>query len=484
MKPEDSMKNISHNQKGSTIITFSVIVGVLILVIASAIGLSRYDVAKTTIQKSLDNALLSGVALTIATHRDVTTTVQKFMNANIPTNSGITVTSLTVTNNGLDWTATVTASINSFSVFDSAPITVHQTSTVQWAMPQGTIETVFTFNTSTSMCQTEVNTPQQDGSFVYSFQPDPTCTKLNWMKNALDNIVAGLAPIKNVQGTSVYRVGIVPYNHKILLPVVNNVGLDPTTHIMVPTTQNVPIPSPLASIEASNPKGWSNNEGKTAGSTYYTDFSDAWPLPPVLPLTPINTTGDQTTIENYINNIQQQITGQGWVRSDTPALTAALMLDPGYLSSFNGQAPAAFTDKTAQKIVVLMADGANVGCCFSDFPDTPTPNFNDQYLYTYEGDNAGLTQGTSDPSLSGFVNNQNYGIPTLGICDQLKQQGVTVYAVLLDLGANDVGAAATRAAYQSCATNPQYFFDVTDQASLQLAFQTVTESLVQLRIIK
>lgn len=522
------MQNLIRNQQGNVIIIFSLVIGILAMITLTAIGFSQYNIAKTSVQNALDNALLSGIALSITNQQDVTSSVQQFMSANLSNKSGATVNKITVTQtsqNPPQWTGTASVTINYFSGLEKIANTFTLTSVVQWvASSNQATEVVFTINTSTSMCLTETDSQNFSGTWVASYAPDANCTKLSWMKKAITQVITnGLAPIQNAGGPA-FKVGIIPYNHKILLPPVN-AALNPTaSNCPTPTAANptpddsncfvspanakgLNIPAPLASIEASNPQGWSNNEGKTAGTTYYTDFTDAWPLAPVWPLSSISKAADQTSLVNYINGITQQTTGLGWVRSDTPALTAALMLDPAYNAAFGGLTPAAF-GSGGQKIVVLMTDGANVGCCFSDYPDTaaqaaamknyngPVPNWSDQYLYAYAADDAALTGGSSNTELTNFNNTDQlnakdtavnyYGVPSLGICEQLKAQGVIIYAVLLDVGVDNPGASNIRNAYQSCATDSQHFFDIQmgNESSLQNAYQSLAKSFVALRVVQ
>jgi len=549
------MNRFIKNQKGSTLITFAVIGSALALVVMSAIGFTKFDIAKTNIQNALDNALLSGVSYTIShPNTNTTTMVTQFLNSNLMT-TGITVNgpvNVTYSNAGTSPQWTAQANVTVGSIFDSiAPVNFTQTSVVQWIAPTNE-EIVFALNTSTSMClkpSTTTTDVTANGGYGVSLTPytvtagtttaDTTnCKKLLAAQGAVSSLLGtGILPVKNPDGSYVYKVGIVPFNHKVLFPGVYSV-LNASTNCPAPTASNpypdkncfvapkdaagLNIPSPLASVEAdsSNTKAWVNNEGKANGTTYYTDMSDAWPLTALQPLKSITSNADITVLQTYVSGISQSTFGNGWVRTDVGMLTSALMLDPAYTSSFGGATPAAFPPAApatlppgtmpTSKSVILITDGANIGCCFSDYPDTAAqqaaisnysgpaaPNFSDQYLYSYEADNAAMVGGTAGDSfgaadtsnLSSFISvtagDTNFmpTLPAQGVCDQLKAQGVTVYVLMFDYGANKV----IDNLYQSCATSSSFFFGVTSanmQADLNTALSGITQSLTHLRIIQ
>jgi hypothetical protein len=105
-----------------------------------------------------------------------------------------------------------------------------------------------------------------------------------------------------------------------------------------------------------------------------------------------------------------------WGRSDLGMHVAALMLDPSKKRFFNnhdvknwfmrGSQP--YNNETeTQKYVVLMADAANVGCCFTN---NPSDNYGNQYLYNYTP----------------------YNDHMLKVCKALKDKEVTIFTILIN----------------------------------------------------
>jgi len=63
------------------------------------------------------------------------------------------------------------------------------------------------------------------------------------------------------------------------------------------------------------------------------------------------------------------------------------------------------------------------------------------------------------------------------ICTNMKQQGIVVYTVVFDLNSTSVDNLM-----RNCATQPDYYFNSPDAASLRQAFRTIGDSLANLRI--
>ena len=105
------------------------------------------------------------------------------------------------------------------------------------------------------------------------------------------------------------------------------------------------------------------------------------------------------------------------------------------------------------KAVIIMTDGAN----------TTYSNVRTSYDY---------------PSVSGItptgLNNK-----TTSVCNAMKAQGVIVYTILFQETDNTI-----KTLLRNCATTPDFFFDSPTESSLQAAFNTIGDSLANLRISK
>ncbi len=67
------------------------------------------------------------------------------------------------------------------------------------------------------------------------------------------------------------------------------------------------------------------------------------------------------------------------------------------------------------------------------------------------------------------------------VCTALKQQGIVIYTITVQLAAAD---ASTRALYQGCASKPAYYFDTSDNTQLRTSFRQIANSLSNLRLAR
>jgi hypothetical protein len=77
---------------------------------------------------------------------------------------------------------------------------------------------------------------------------------------------------------------------------------------------------------------------------------------------------------------------------------------------------------------------------------------------------------------------QKYNIPQKGLCTEMKEQGITIYSVVYDVDDRDPGGRAIKNVYGKCASSEQHYFDVGTEEELQLAYKTIAQSLLRLRI--
>lgn len=475
--------------------------GILMLValVGGAVDMARYINVNSRFKDAADTALLAAVSVS-RTNQDLDEVASRFFEANFPPEymDSLILTNIDVTADpvNMEWTATVDGEVKTefaqFVGFDT--IAVHHKVKVQWDVGSR-MEVIFTVDTSASMCMTTTRSEKQDGAFIMSYEPDYTCKKLNAMKEAMDYVIDfGLASVDGVNGPSFYA-GIIPFNHKIKLPNTNNI---PEPLLAGERLRKDLIADDVAAgggggIDAganifnlgglaggaAQPAGGEHEKYPVGQLDYYQVFDDAEPLSPVIPLMALDSDAKKQELKSLIDNIVQSPTGKGWTRSNIAVLTAALMLDKDYYSAFGGEEPADFDPAHVDKVVVMMTDGANMGCCYAAHPEG---NFDNQYLYLYQADNAHLT-GLKDaaPELKEW--SQAYNIPEEGLCDQMKKAGITVYSVVYDVDDRDPGGKEIKNAYKKCASNEQFFFDVASDEDLKLAYQTIAQSFLKIRIV-
>lgn len=442
------------NQHGGLVVFAAILIPTVMIGVGSAVDMSRYLNAKAKFAQSLDNSLLSAAASSKT--QNVSSIARQFFNANYSAEELATLKNVNIRVTGGEganaaaWTIHGTANVDMrFAKFVGVnDLQLEHNAKVEFDSSKQ-VEVVFTADTSSSMCMTTTRAPRGADGITMEYRPDPNCTKLNALKEALTYVLQyGFMPIQSAGGPT-FKVGIVPFNHKVKLPNLSR------------------IPEPLSYVETTHAKGAAN---------YYTDFSDAEPLSATIPLTGL-AAGTQQQLINQINGINQRPEGMGWTRSNIATLTAALMLDPDYNASFGGTRPNEFDPANTEKVVVMMTDGANIGCCFAAWPEG---NYGNQYLYLYEADNAHLTGLSKAPDMRRWAS--QYNIPDQGICDQMKQHGVTIYSVVFDVDDRDPGGRAIKDAYRQCSSNEQFFFDVSTGDELKLAYKTIAQSFLRLRL--
>lgn len=466
MKPMHHMiRTLIADTRGSILIVGGFSIMTLTTLAAGATEFANFVNRKNMIENAADSALLA--AATVSRSQDLNSVVTKFFNANIPDEykDSIELGTITVTTNPetLEWSATIDAKIKTklakFIGFDNFSMK-HKVS-VAWDISKR-LETVFLVDSSASMCTNTVRSEKEDGAFVLKYEPDYTCKKLTAMKRAMSYVIDnGLSSIQGLGGPAFYA-GIIPFNHKVRLP-----NLDSAPEALIGSEKKL----------TAELTGLDKNKFSTGDANYFTDFTDAEPLSPVIPLKSLNSDADKQELKSLIDNINQSPVGRGWTRSNIAALTAALMLDPDNYAAFGGEKPNAFEPGKTDKIVIMMTDGANIGCCYAAHPEG---NYDNQYLYLYEVDNAHMVGLENMPELARYQ--QKYNIPQKGLCSEMKEQGITIYSVVYDVDDRDPGGRAIKNVYQKCASSEQHYFDVGTEEELQLAYKTIAQSLLRLRI--
>lgn len=434
----------------------------LILAVGVAVDISSYTRTKTQFRNAIDQALLATAASAVKDPGAMQAYAMEYFNANFTKTIGdakLDTIAISYDPTKVEWTATAQGSftpsvasligIQSFHLNHIAKVTWDEIST----------EVVFAVDMSASMCATFESAAREKG--VLKVQPDASCSKLNAVKDALRYLIegdntgettwTGLPSGTTTDGRARFKIGIVPFTHKVKFPDVNN------------------LPSVLTESEISqgDPNYFKlfNVDPGAAETAQY-------PLPVLTPLVELTGTANRDALVKQIDAIKTSYDVPGWTRSNLGLMTAGLMLDPVYQSSFGGARPAEPGQRLNEKVIFLLTDGANMGCCFSDHP---TGTFEHQYLYTYRTDNAHMSgEGGASP----------------GLCQSLKDQGVTLYTIVYDVQDADAngGGAEIKKILKNCASGDGeeglYYFDLqlNEGAKIKESYQQIAKSLMRLRL--
>lgn len=454
MRPNDLPQRFRAAQSGAALVLVAVSLGVMMTVIALAFETSRYAAAKSRFNNAVDQALLAAAA---AHATDPTGYARQYFNTNLnETAQNVQLTSFTVTTDAGNtiWTASAKGVLGTSiaGIIGVKSMALSHTATVEWDNTT-TSEIVAMVDVSGTMCAHFQRNVDKNGSVAVDFVPDQSCQKLSMMQNALSQIATiGIGYSGNAKDLPAYKVGVVPFTYKISLP--NPAAVATTAPFLLKGEQDA---------------GY--------GSDYFTNLADAvadaGPLPPVLPLKSIRNADDKAALLKSIAAVttgdNQEFNRPAWKRSSLGAEISGLLLDPRYHTLFGGEKPAAFGTANTNKIVIMMTDSANLGCCFTNWPST---NFRNHYMYSYHPDHLQLAGDAQSP----------------GVCKQMKDAGIEIYTVLLDVNRDDMDARGAEIvdAFEHCASDSSHVFEIPygDEKTLETAYQTIGKALIKLRLAK
>ncbi len=296
-------------------------------------------------------------------------------------------------------------------------------------------EIVFALASSGTMCSTKsrpLRNPEDiESDTLLRLQPDESCKHFESMKKGVLSFV-DIMEKNDASRASNLKIGLVPYNYKVRMPFLNN------------------IPPSMTALEDAN---------------FFSSVEDAAPLSEVVSLT-----NNMAVLRKAVQGLRQTAEGTAWGRTNLGAHVAGLMLCPDHARYFKHEKPpVAFKTVGTEKAVVLISDGTNIGCCFTNHPDG---NFKNQYVYFHEPDNK----------------------QQIDICRAMKESGVTIYTILLDVDAKDPGGKLANNVFAECASgayneskgtaqssdllckNKQNCYDVKTDDDMVKALQDIAQS--------
>jgi len=169
-----------------------------------------------------------------------------------------------------------------------------------------------------------------------------------------------------------------------------------------------------------------------------------------------------TNVKSTISNAINAMTADGNTHINLGAVWGWRMISPrwrGYWGS--ATLPLDYGTKNMSKAMVLMTDGKNT---MFDSIYTAYGNLSDNNL-GYR-----LTESQAEAEL-------NKRLTT--VCNSVKSSGIIIYTV-----AFAITDPTAKSLLQNCATNSSYYFDAANQTALNTAFQTIGDSLSNLRVSK
>lgn len=449
MKHQSFLQRFRRDQSGAIMLFIVFAITTILAASGVAFEMSRYAKAKARFNNSLDQAVLATAA---ANSNDPASYGTKYFNSNLAAempNIAVTRLAFSVSGNRETWTGSASATMPTIlgKFVGVSQLELNHEATVGWDMNKHT-EIVALMDVSGTMCAKFERVAEQNGSTVIDIEPDPQCRKLNQMKEALKQIVNIGVGYNGLPGTPAYKAGIVPFTYKV----------------------KVANPDAIPAFVLAG------EEGGGYGSNYYKNLADAEasgpPIPPVTPLTPINNAADKEAFKARAQALStgtnNEISRPFMKRSAVGATFAALMLDPSYQNVFGGAAPDALKSDT-RKIVILMTDSANLGCCFTNWP---ADNFRNHYVYSYAPDHEAL------------VGKNGSG----GLCQAMKDQGIEIFTVLFDVDRRDMDERGAEIvdSFQQCASSPEMAFEVpyNNTKKLNEAYTIIGKAIMNLRLSK
>jgi type II secretory pathway pseudopilin PulG len=410
-----SVANFKKDQRGVAAIIGAVVLPAVMGTVGLAVDTTRYYRAKQVIIEAADAAALAAASVDIDASKGESreAIASKFFMGNIPSDykSIVDLKSFKFTDAGQKNGAVI---VNYTVEAGIKPLVAQVVGVGYLNMShEGTavreiqsLEVVLTLPMNGTMCSVKERTPivagQTDGDTLLALKPDPACKHFNAMK---DGAKAFSDTLFDNQTVSRLKIGLVPYNIKVKMPDVRN------------------IPPLMLQNELTDDLSKGPGNEKIADPTFFENMENTGILPPVTSLTT-----DRNKINTAIRELEQTPQGIAWSRTNLPTLTAGLMLDASQSQYFMGEIPEAFDNTFVQKVIVLMTDGSNIGCCQTNLDGKFSKDT--QYVYFHKPD----------------VDQQ------LLYCKLLKEQNVKIYSIIFDVKENDAGGKQTNNLFARCAS--------------------------------
>ena len=151
-------------------------------------------------------------------------------------------------------------------------------------------------------------------------------------------------------------------------------------------------------------------------------------------------------------------------------------LSPNWRGIWNTepQLPMDYDEPLVDKVAIILTDGVNQWYDWpGGLPGAPDNNRYPDADYTAYGRlSEGRLGTTNGGNATDEVNDR-----MLGLCQSMKDEGITLYTITFQLNNN-----TTRALYEQCATSPAHYFNSPTNAELSNVFTTIGLQLSNLRL--
>lgn len=449
-------KRLSKSQQGS-VLAFSA-VGMVAMVGATgvAIDVGRGQLVESKLSSSLDAAGLAAGSSINTTN--ITSEATKYLNVNFQDYMGAHITSVNVTANAdnsiITLSATATLPTTFMRIFGEETMNVAAAAEVTRAI--NGLELALVLDNTGSMAG----------------------TKLTSLKNAalslVDILYGSNASVENLW------VGLVPFAQTVNIGSTHTAWMD-TTYTgslnwgptswggcvdgrtgAMDTNDDPPSPSIASSLfkayywpdDGNN--DWIRSDGTYRTVSAATRGPNKYCSQLVTPLT-----ASKTTIVNGINAMQ----AFGNTHINQGAAWGWRMLSPRWRGLWGGEMntnslPLDYNTPKMNKAAIIMTDGDN----------TMTNSVHTAYWYLSNGKLGTTSQTTAEAQLDTRLSQ---------ICTSMKTNNIIVYTIAFGTVSN-----SSKTMLRNCASQPDYFFSSPTDAELHAAFNTIGDSLSNLRISK
>lgn len=448
------LKSFIGDQKGVAGPIIALAFTAIISSVGASIDYARAQMAQAKLSDTLDSAALAAGSIANAQPEQVTTTAQNYFNVNFPQGyMDANISPLEFVNNVEGAPPIITASATIPTIFmgivgiDVMTVNAH----TEVARNSGGLELVLVMDNTGSMAGQKL-------------------TNLKSSATDLVNILFGDSATKDD-----LWIGLVPFAQSVNIGNTHTSWLDGTTFNWGPTSwggcvdaqangmdqdDDPPTTSAANRLRAyywpdDSNNDWIDNRGRYRSITS-TRGPNAYCSRAVTPMT-----NQKAAILSGIN----AMTANGNTHVNLGAVWGWRMLSPKWRGLWGGtmnanDLPLDYGTEHMTKVAIILTDGQN------------TMSNSTRTSYWYLSDNK---LGTTNSSQAVDELDER----TLAVCNAMKAKGIIVYTLLYDL--NDTSIASL---YSNCASKPDYFFNSPTSDTLHSAFQTIGDSLSNLRISK
>jgi Flp pilus assembly protein TadG len=424
--------------------------------VGASIDYARAQMAQAKLSDTLDAAALAAGSIANAQPTQVISVAQNYFNVNFPQGyMDANIAPLQFVNNVQGSPPIITASATIPTIFmgivgiETMTVSAH----TEIAKNSGGLELVLVMDNTGSMAGQKL-------------------TELKSSATELVNILFGSSAAKDD-----LWIGLVPFAQAVNIGKSHTSWLDGTTFNWGPTTWGGCVDGQGATLDLTdNPPTTTAN--KLRAYFWPSDSNNTWitSTKPTVKYSSITSTrGPNAYCSQVVTPMTNQkstiLTGinsmvaNGNTHVNLGAVWGWRMLSPRWRGLWGGtmdanSLPLDYGTKNMTKVAIILTDGQN------------TMSNTDRTAYWYLSDNKlGSTNSTKAVA--------ELDKRTLAVCNAMKAKGIVVYTLLYDL--NDTKIASL---YTQCASKPDYFFNSPTYATLHNAFQTIGDSLSNLRITK